>query len=107
MSGTDDRHGAAPRGSFLDTLRERTVASDIDRGLPRGLRVATAYAWRFVVIAIAAGILIWLVIQLKLLVIPLMVAILVTALLWPPSPDAGAGCRDGSRSSWPCSARLR
>ena len=83
MSGTDDRHGAAPRGSFLDTLRERTVASDIDRGLPRGLRVATASAWRFVVIAVAAGILIWLVIQLKLLVIPLMVAILVTALLWP------------------------
>ncbi|RKS93683.1 putative PurR-regulated permease PerM [Microbacterium sp. AG790] len=83
MSGTDDRPGAAPRGSFLDTLRERTVASDIDRGLPRGLRVATAYAWRFVVIAVAAGILIWLVIQLKLLVIPLMVAILVTALLWP------------------------
>ncbi len=83
MSGTDETSGAAPRGSFLDALRERTVASDIDRGLPRGLRIATAYAWRFVVIAAAAGILIWVVIQLKLLVIPLMVAILVTALLWP------------------------
>jgi predicted PurR-regulated permease PerM len=45
--------------------------------------VTTAYAWRFVVIAVAAGILIWLVIQLKLLVVPLLVAILVTALLWP------------------------
>lgn len=83
MSGSDDTPGSAPRGSFLDALRERTVASDIDRGLPRGLRVATAYAWRFVVIAAAAGILIWLVIQLKLLVIPLLVSILITALLWP------------------------
>ncbi|MBF4563259.1 AI-2E family transporter [Microbacterium sp. VKM Ac-2870] len=83
MSGSDDTSGAERRGSFLDSLRERTVASDIDRGLPRGLRVATAYAWRFVVIAVAAGILIWLVIQLKLLVVPLLVAILITALLWP------------------------
>ena len=45
--------------------------------------VATAYSWRFLVVAAAIGVAIWVVIQLKLLVIPLMVAILVTALLWP------------------------
>lgn len=83
MSGTDDTPRGSRRSALLDTLRGRTVTTEIDAGIPRGLRVATAYAWRFVVIAVAAGILIWLVIQLKLLVIPLLVAILVTALLWP------------------------
>ncbi|WP_372449673.1 AI-2E family transporter [Microbacterium flavum] len=66
-----------------DAIRTKTVRGEIEETLPHGLRVITAYAWRFVVIALAAGILIWLVIQLKLLVVPLFVAILVTALLWP------------------------
>lgn len=79
MSGSDDK----PRGSLLDTLRNRTVSTEIGEGLPRGLKVTTAYAWRFIVIAVAAGILVWLVIQLKLLVIPLLIAILITALVWP------------------------
>ncbi|CAN7327024.1 AI-2E family transporter [Microbacterium sp. LjRoot45] len=72
-----------PRGSLLDSLRSRTVSTEIGGSLPRGLRVATAYAWRFVVIAAAAAIFIWIVIQLKLLVIPLLIALLVTALVWP------------------------
>jgi predicted PurR-regulated permease PerM len=64
-------------------LRERTVVSDIAPGIPRGLRLATAYAWRLLVIAGAIAVAIWIVIQLKLLVVPLLIAILVTALLWP------------------------
>ncbi|PZU49699.1 MAG: AI-2E family transporter [Microbacterium sp.] len=83
MSGSDDTPRGARRGTLLDTLRGRRVTTEIAESIPHGLRVATAYAWRFVVIAVAAGILIWLVIQLKLLVIPLLVAILGTALLWP------------------------
>lgn len=79
MRVTDDK----PKGTFLDSLRARTVTTEIAQGVPRGLRIATAYAWRFLVIAAAIGVLIWLVIQLKLLVIPLLIAILVTALLWP------------------------
>lgn len=79
MTGSD----AKPRGSLLDAIRTKTVRTEIDESLPHGLRVTTAYAWRFVMIAFAAGILIWLIIQLKLLVIPLMVGVLVTALLWP------------------------
>lgn len=81
MSGSDDK----PRGSVFDALRDRrrVVSSEISDSLPHGLRVATAYSWRFLIIAAAIGVGIWLVIQLKLLVIPLMVAILVTALLWP------------------------
>lgn len=79
MSSTED----PKRGSLRDALRTRVLANDVTDHLPRGLRVTTAYAWRFVVIALAAAILVWLVIQLKLLVIPLLIAILVTALVWP------------------------
>jgi putative heme transporter len=71
------------RGSFFDAVRRRTVAIENDGLVPRGLRLATAYAWRFLVVAAAIGVGIWLVIQLKLLVIPLLIAILVTALVWP------------------------
>src|SRR5690606_33559526 len=56
---------------------------ETDRAVPRSLRVSAAYAWRLLLIAAAAGVIIWIVIQLKLLVIPLLVGILITALLWP------------------------
>jgi predicted PurR-regulated permease PerM len=72
-----------PRGSFLDAVRRRTVSIEQTESVPHGLRLATAYAWRFLVLAAAAGVLIWLVIQLKLLVIPLLIAILIAALTWP------------------------
>lgn len=81
MSGPDEK----PRGSLFDAVRDRTriVSTDLQAQIPRGLRLTTAYAWRLLVIAAAAGVVIWLVIQLKLLVIPLLVSILITALLWP------------------------
>ena len=72
-----------PRTSLLDLLRQRTVSTETASSVPHGLRVATAYSWRILVVAAALGLAIWLVIQLKLLVIPLLIAILVTALLWP------------------------
>ncbi len=79
MSAPDPK----PRGSFLDALRTRTVSTDVTETVPRRLRIATAYAWRFLVIAGAVAVLVWLVIQLKFLVIPLLVAILLAALIWP------------------------
>lgn len=79
MSGPGDK----PRGSLLDALRNKTVSTEIGDSLPHGLRIATAYSWRFVVIAAAVGIAIWLIIQLKLLVVPFLVALLITALVWP------------------------
>jgi predicted PurR-regulated permease PerM len=72
-----------PRGSFFDALRSRTVSTDVTDAVPRGLRVATAYAWRLLIIAAAIGVGVWIVIQLKILVIPLLIAILISALLWP------------------------
>ena len=81
MSGPDPK----PRGSVFDALRDRNrvVTSELAGSIPRGLRLATAYSWRLLVIAAAIGVGIWLIIQLKLLVIPLLISILVTALLWP------------------------
>jgi putative heme transporter len=79
MSGTDEK----PRGSFLDAIRNRTVSTELSGQIPHGLRLATAYSWRILVIAAAVALGVWLVIQLKLLVVPLLVAILVTALIWP------------------------
>jgi putative heme transporter len=81
MSGSDEK----PRGSLFDAIRDRSrvVSTEMSGAVPRGLRIATAYSWRFLVVAAAIGVAIWLVIQLKLLVIPLLIGILVTALLWP------------------------
>jgi predicted PurR-regulated permease PerM len=81
MSGSDDK----PKGSLFDAIRDRsrTVTTETSAAVPQGLRIATAYSWRFLVLAAAIGVAVWLVIQLKLLVIPLLVAILITALLWP------------------------
>lgn len=79
MTGSDE----TPREGFFGALRRRTVSTDIGDAVPKGLRVATAYSWRLLVVAAAIGVGIWLVIQLKLLIIPLLVAILVTALVWP------------------------
>ncbi|MFG6401903.1 AI-2E family transporter [Microbacterium sp. P04] len=85
------------RGSFFGARRRRRSAAEVTpeqpalvvapepatTPVPPGLRIATAYAWRFLVLAAAVGVLIWLVIQLKLLVIPLLIAILISALTWP------------------------
>ncbi|WP_309067346.1 AI-2E family transporter [Microbacterium sp.] len=83
-----------PRTGFWDVFRSRpaeshaplsaaTAGQGAESGVPAGLRIATAYAWRFLVVAAAVGVVVWLVIQFKLLVIPLLVAILITALVWP------------------------
>lgn len=62
---------------------DRTVTTEADEAVPRPLRISAAYAWRLLLLAAAIGVFIWLVMLLKLLVIPLMVGILITALLWP------------------------
>src|SRR5690349_17202256 len=81
MTGSDDKS----RGSLFDAIRDRSrvVSTETSASVPHGLKVATAYSWRFLVVAAAIGVAVWLVIQLKLLVIPLLIAILITALLWP------------------------
>lgn len=59
------------------------MTTEADDSVPLSLRITAAFAWRLLLIAAALGVFIWLVILLKLLVIPLLIGILITALLWP------------------------
>ena len=51
--------------------------------VPAGLRIAAAYSWRLLLVAGLIGLLIFLVIQLRYIVIPLLIAMLLSALLVP------------------------
>lgn len=51
--------------------------------VPEGMRIAGAWSWRLLVIAGAAAVVLWIIAQLSIIVIPLMVAALLTAMLVP------------------------
>ncbi|GAA1804476.1 AI-2E family transporter [Planosporangium flavigriseum] len=61
----------------------RPLAGHDDVDVPRGLRVATAWSWRLLVLAAAAALVLWLVGRLKDVLIPVSIALLLTALLAP------------------------
>ncbi|HMM82987.1 MAG TPA: AI-2E family transporter [Terrimesophilobacter sp.] len=58
-------------------------ARAVDDAVPVGMRIAGAWSWRILAVAAVVALLIYLVIQLKLIVVPFMVAILLAALLVP------------------------
>ncbi|WP_125100297.1 AI-2E family transporter [Leucobacter chromiireducens] len=51
--------------------------------LPLGIRVAAAWSWRLIIIALALAGFLWLIVQVRIIVIPILIAILLTALLAP------------------------
>ncbi|MFC6354966.1 AI-2E family transporter [Luethyella okanaganae] len=55
----------------------------IEESIPRGVRLAGEWSWRLLVLGAAIAVVVFLVIQLRLIVIPLLVAVLVSALLVP------------------------
>lgn len=61
--------------------------------VPPGVRTASEWSWRFLAIAGAVGVLIFLVIQLRLLVIPLFIGVLLAALLVPYASWLGSRLR--------------
>lgn len=61
---------------------ERTAADD-SSVVPFGMRIAGAWAWRTGTILIVAGIIIWLLSKVTILIVPIMVAALLAALLRP------------------------
>jgi predicted PurR-regulated permease PerM len=65
-----------------------------DRALPAGMRIAGAWAWRILAIAGVIALFLFLVSTLQLIVVPLMVAILISALLVP-------GAAFLQRHGWP------
>ena len=59
------------------------TSEDVDAHVPPSLRIAGAYSWRLLLVAGLAGVAIWVIAQLKDIVVPFMIAILVAALLVP------------------------
>ena len=68
-----------PTGQVVRVEAEPTV----DDGLPRGVRVAGAWAWRLILFIAAAYLLLRLIGVLRVVIIPVIVALLLAALLEP------------------------
>lgn len=68
-------------------FRRQRIADEIaalrPAEVPPGLRIAGAYAWRLLALAGLIGVVIFLIMQLRLLVIPIFVGVLLAALLGP------------------------
>ncbi len=57
--------------------------TDREDTVPPGMRIAAAWSWRILVVAAALALLIWIIIQLRYIVIPLLISVLIAALLVP------------------------
>lgn len=70
---------AAPPASALESDDVPNAAFE----LPLGIRVASAWSWRLIVIGLVVAAALWLIVQVRIIVIPVIIAILFTALLHP------------------------
>ncbi|GAA2236431.1 AI-2E family transporter [Herbiconiux moechotypicola] len=76
---SETRHGASVAGvPFTDA-----PTTDALDSVPLGMRIAGAWSWRILVVLAVLAVLGFLIVQLRLLVIPLMVAVVLSALLVP------------------------
>lgn len=68
-----------------NTQRTATPAgpSDATEYVPLGFRIAASWAWRLIIVGVAVAAILWMVVQVRIIVIPMLVAILLTALLRP------------------------
>src|SRR3954453_2516233 len=67
---SDEPAPPAPVPAPLPTAAQRTTAEPAADRVPMPLRVTSDIAWRFLVIAAALGLLLWLIVQLRVVVIP-------------------------------------
>jgi predicted PurR-regulated permease PerM len=72
-----------PNGAKPAVVAEQTVTSRDDSEVPKELRIAAAYAWRLIILAIALVGFVYLLGRLSHVVIPLAIALLLAALLSP------------------------
>jgi predicted PurR-regulated permease PerM len=76
-------HEPEPNGGPPAVVAEHTVTSRDDAEVPKELRIAAAYAWRLIILGIAMAGFIYLLGRLSHVVIPLAIALLLSALLAP------------------------
>lgn len=69
----------SPQSGAPEAETDRNAAQE----LPLGVRVAAAWSWRLIAIGLACAALLWLIAQVRIIVIPVLIAILLTALLEP------------------------
>jgi predicted PurR-regulated permease PerM len=82
--GFGEGYGAASVAAERDEgIRQQSVVDRDEAQLPHGLRLAAGWSWRMLVIVAAAAVVLWLVGRLRLVLIPLAVALLLAALLTP------------------------
>lgn len=63
--------------------QQRARERSVDDAIPAGMRIAGAWSWRILALAGVIALLIFLIIQLRLIVVPFLVAILLASLLVP------------------------
>jgi putative heme transporter len=82
----DDQVVEAPRLVPAPAVAEPTLAHLDDESVSRPIRVAAAWSWRLLVIGAALATVMWLIGRFRLVLIPIAIALLLSALL---SPSAG------------------
>ncbi len=88
LNAARQRIRAARERQYLDneTANESDEddARDANLAVPYGLRVTAAWGWRMLILAAVAWVLLWLIGRLSAVLIPLVIALLLTAILAPP-----------------------
>ncbi|WP_210506901.1 AI-2E family transporter [Naasia sp. SYSU D00057] len=83
QKSTIEQQAPAARAARPESHLVAGNRADRDDSVPPGLRIAAAWSWRFLVIAAMVAVVIFLVIQLREIIIPLLISVLVAALLVP------------------------
>ncbi len=82
--GFGEGYGAGTAAAIRDgDIHIPPVVGPDEAELPHGLRLAAGWSWRMLVIVAAAAVVLWLVARLRLVLIPLAIALLLAALLTP------------------------
>jgi predicted PurR-regulated permease PerM len=83
--GLGPESNRAPARSWFQRRRPELgeAVEPADETIPRGMRIAGAWSWRLLVVGAVIAVFIFLIIQLKLIVIPVLIAVLLSGLLVP------------------------
>ncbi|MDI6023966.1 AI-2E family transporter [Leucobacter sp. UT-8R-CII-1-4] len=79
----EQTHARASDGHTLADPAHEEVVDNAAVELPLGVRVAAAWSWRLILIGIAVAAFVWLIAQVAIIVIPVVIALLLSALLYP------------------------
>lgn len=88
---SESSHQVDPPEELL--VNEEREPSSVDAAIPWSLRVAAAWSWRFLIVGIALAGLGFLILQIKIIVIPALIALLLAVLLEPLLRFLSKTCR--------------